>query len=72
VTPTGVVPRCPGDCDESHDVAVDEIVIAVTIALGTSPVEACPAADVDGVGGVTVDEIVQAVNAALGGALAGR
>lgn len=58
---------CVGDCDGSGAVTVDEIVTMVNIALGTTPVQACPAADPSRDGGVTVDEILQAVNSALNG-----
>ena len=46
---------------------VDEIIRGVNIALGNSPLEACPAFDVNCDGEVTVDEIVLAVNQALFG-----
>lgn len=58
---------CVGDCDENGIVAVDELVRAVTIALGTTPPQACPAADSEGDGLVTVSGLVQAVVAALQG-----
>src|SRR5262249_37088124 len=48
-------------------VSVDELVTAVSIALGTVPLDRCAAADRDGNGRVTVDEIVAAVGAALHG-----
>ena len=64
-TPT-LVP-CVGDCDGNRAVTVDEIIRGVNIALGNSPLEACPAFDVNGDGEVTVDEIVLAVNQALFG-----
>lgn len=58
---------CPGDCDGSGQVTVDEILRGVNIALGSSPVTDCLPFDFDGDGRVTVDEIVQAVGAALNG-----
>jgi len=60
-------PLCVGDCDRNGWVTVDEIVIAVNIALDRLPLDACPAADLDGDFTVTVDELVAAVNAALMG-----
>lgn len=56
----------PGDCSADDQVAVDELVRAVLIALGGEPASRCAAADVDGDQGVSVDELVRAVNAALG------
>ncbi|MEO8601348.1 MAG: hypothetical protein ABI629_02105 [bacterium] len=46
---------------------IDELVKAVSIALGSSAVNACAAADRNGDGSVTIDELLAAVNAALGG-----
>lgn len=60
-------PGCPGDCDGSGTTTVEEIVLAVRIALGMSPLGACSAADRDSSGTVTIEEIVQAVVAALNG-----
>lgn len=66
-----VAPRaalaCPGDCDGSGEVTVDELVTMITIALGTLAVDACAAGDLDGDGSVTVDEIVRALDAILNG-----
>lgn len=58
---------CVGDCDGGGQVTVDELTLAVRIALGLTPAAACAAADRDGDGTVAVDEIVGAVAAALGG-----
>lgn len=58
---------CVGDCNDDGFVTVDEIVTMVNIALGTTPITACPAADPNGDETVTVDEILQAINAALNG-----
>lgn len=58
---------CPGDCDGSGQVAVNELVTAVGIALGEQPLEACLTADVGGDGDVGVAELVAAVNSALAG-----
>jgi hypothetical protein len=74
-TPTEIAPTqtqtpgpvCTGDCDGDGSVTVDEIVTAVNIALGATPLTACLAADSDGSTTVTVDELVSAVNAALNG-----
>jgi hypothetical protein len=59
--------ECPGDCNSDGTVTVDEIVLAVNIALGVQPPTECANADVDGNSAVEVDEIIAAVNAALCG-----
>lgn len=58
---------CPGDCNGDGQVTVDELVLAVSIALGDIPLANCPAADLSGENQITVDELVAAVNAALNG-----
>ncbi len=58
---------CPGDCDGNGQVTVDEIIVAVSIALGEAELGDCLAADSGGDGNVTVDELVMAVDAALNG-----
>jgi hypothetical protein len=57
---------CAGDCDDNGQVTVDELTVAVRIALGLAPVGDCVAGDADGDGRVSVDEIVRAVAGALG------
>ena len=64
-TRTGAT-ACPGDCNTSGDVTVDEIISLIGIALGEEAVSAClAAADLDGSGTITVDEILTAINTAL-------
>ena len=58
---------CPGDCDGSADVTVDEIVTLINIALGNRTVDECAAGDGDADGRVTVDEIIRSVVASLDG-----
>lgn len=58
---------CPGDCDASGNVTIDEILRGVSAALGTRPVADCSACDLDASGTVTIDEIIAAINAALMG-----
>lgn len=57
--------RCAGDCDGDGAVGIDELVLAIGIASGATPLEACPAIDGNGDGAITIDEIVTAVSAAL-------
>jgi len=65
-TPTAT-PGCAGDCTGDGTVTIDELIIAVNIALGSSPVSACMNADTDHDGSVTINEIIAAVNTALNG-----
>ncbi len=58
---------CVGDCNGDNEVSVDEIVVAVNIALGAAGPGSCPAADADGDGAVVIEEILRAVVAALEG-----
>ncbi len=58
---------CTGDCNANRAVTVDELITAVSIALGERPLGDCAAADASADGSVTVDEILVAVNAALVG-----
>lgn len=57
---------CAGDCDGDGLVQVDEVVTAVSIAIGMVEMSACPNADTNDDDDVTVDEILQAVTTALG------
>ncbi|HVM98436.1 MAG TPA: hypothetical protein VMT89_18725, partial [Candidatus Acidoferrales bacterium] len=66
-SPTATAPPCPGDCDGSGDVTVDELIKLVNVALGSAPISACPTADRDQSGDITIDEIIAAVNEALDG-----
>lgn len=58
---------CPGDCDGSGAVAVNELIIGVNILLERAPLDVCPGADLNGDGRITVDELVRAVNNLLTG-----
>jgi hypothetical protein len=66
-TPTEAPPACVGDCNANGRVAINEIILAVNIALGSLPVEACRAADRNGNGAVAIGELVVAVGASLDG-----
>jgi hypothetical protein len=58
VTPTPTTTRpaiqCVGDCDDSGDVTIDEILTAVNILLNNARLDACPSLDLDGNGEVTI------------------
>lgn len=56
-TASGATVACPGDCEMSGTVTVDELLLGVNIALGPLPLVNCPSFDADGNGLVTVDEL---------------
>ena len=58
---------CVCDCGGDGEVTIGDLVLAVSIALGGTPLGQCAAADSGGDGAVGVDELVQAVNVALEG-----
>jgi hypothetical protein len=63
---SGTSPPCIGDCNGDHHVTVDELVVAVNVALGSGAVAACPMSDANDDGQVSVDELVAGVQNALG------
>lgn len=66
-TPTGAVSDCIGDCNGDLRVMINELIIAVNIALGSLPLDACPSVDCFANGMVTIPCVVQCVNNALNG-----
>lgn len=66
-TMTGGAGTCAGDCNDSGDVSVDELVRGVNIALSRTDLSTCPVFDRDASGTVAVNELVAAVNNALRG-----
>lgn len=66
-TATPPLPACVGDCDGSGSVTISEPIIGVNIALGSLPLDRCPAFDPSGSGGVEINELITAVNNALNG-----
>lgn len=54
-----------GDCNDDGVVRISELVIAVSIALGSAPLESCEAIDVNGDGAVAINELILAVAAAF-------
>lgn len=56
-----------GDCDGDGTVRVNELVLAVNIALGLKPMSRCLAIDADGDGMPAVSELVRAVGNGLRG-----
>lgn len=69
-TATSAAAACRGDCNQSGDITVDEVIRGVNMALGSVALDDCPAFDLDRNGAVTVDEILGAVNDALNGCVA--
>jgi hypothetical protein len=66
VTATAGVP-CVGDCNDSGEITVNELIAGVGITLGSLPLSACEAFDCDGTGQVGVACLIAGVNAALDG-----
>lgn len=58
---------CTGDCDGDGVVAINELVLAVRVALGEERIASCAAADGNGDGAVSIDELIRAVSLALAG-----
>lgn len=58
---------CAGDCRDRGVVDVADLMLAVSIALGDQPVNACANIDADADGQVTVDEVLAATASALRG-----
>ena len=62
---------CVGDCAGDGQVTIDDLILTVNIALGTSPLSECTAADGNGDSAVTINDVVTAVNAAQAGCALG-
>ena len=58
---------CGGDCGFDGSVAVNELVLAVNIATGELPLDACLAADVNRDEAVEINDLIAAVGHALNG-----
>ena len=63
----GPAAACTGDCDGDGQVAINEAVRGVNIALGNAPVGDCAQFDANGDGAVSVNELIAAVSNVLGG-----
>ena len=66
-TPSAAPITCAGDCDGNGTVAINELIVAVNIALGALEVHGCNACDIDHNGAVSISELITAVNKALNG-----
>jgi CSLREA domain-containing protein len=58
---------CAGDCDDSGDVSVAEVITMANIALGTALPSTCLPGDLNGDAQITIDEILAAVGNSLAG-----
>jgi len=68
LTPTGgVPPACAGDCNGDGTVTIDELVRAVNIALGSTPIAQCAPIDSNADGAAGIEELIRAVNNTLQG-----
>ena len=59
--------QCVGDCNGDQEVAINELITGVNIALGNAEVSTCPEFDENGDGEVAINELIMAVNNALNG-----
>ena len=66
-TPTQTQPACTGDCNGDGRVTIDELILAVRIALDDAPVSVCPAVDANADGTVEISELIAAVTRTLAG-----
>lgn len=65
VTPVASAQQCAGDCDDSGNVTISELIRCVNIALGQADVGICSACDPNGDGTVQIFELIRAVSSAL-------
>jgi hypothetical protein len=61
------VPPCPGDCDGSGAVGINELLAAVAVTLGGDVEVGCAGFDRDLNGSVALNELISLVNLALDG-----
>jgi hypothetical protein len=59
--------QCTGDCNDSGNVSIDELVLGVNISLGTAELSRCEAFDCEGNQMVPVNCLIQGVNNSLNG-----
>ncbi len=70
-TPTTALSGCVGDCDGNGQVAVNELIRGVNIALAKATLDLCPSFDANDNGLVSINELVIAVRNALNGCTEG-
>jgi hypothetical protein len=59
--------QCVGDCDNSGEVDISDLVLGVNIALGLTSVDMCPSFDCQNDGTVPISCLIRGVNNALNG-----
>jgi hypothetical protein len=59
--------ECVGDCDDSGNVAINELILGVNISLGSAELSRCTAFDRNDSDGVEINELIGGVNASLNG-----
>src|SRR5262245_28746128 len=59
--------QCVGDCNDSGNVSIDELVLGVNISLGLQPLSRCTAFDCEDNQMVPVNCLIQGVNNSLNG-----
>ena len=69
VARAGELEPCVGDCNGDGMVAINELILGVSIDLGELPLEACASFDDNGDGVVALNELILAVNGALSGCI---
>jgi YVTN family beta-propeller protein len=65
--PAAAQTPCLGDCNGNAMVAINELILGVSISLGRSPLAGCPAFDLGGDGSVEINELIGAVRSSLNG-----
>ena len=70
VAPSIVHAQCVGDCDNSGEVDITDLIKMVNIDLGLANASTCPAGDPDSSNTITINEIIAAVNHAISGCVA--
>lgn len=58
---------CP-ECNGDGEVAINELITGIAIALGERPLDDCPAMDGDGDGSLSIAELITAISVALASA----
>ena len=68
-TPTPTLGPCFGDCNFDGRIGINDLILAVSIALGRQGIERCDNLDIDNSGNITISELIRAVRGALRGCL---
>src|SRR5215510_4619460 len=58
---------CAGDCSGDRSVDIGELIVLVSIALGSAQLSSCAAGDANANGALEINELIAAVGAALEG-----